>query len=160
MARADLPHAQREPETIEEAQQKVIAPRWVLRPPQNFAPANLAPNQFLSTKDFGRSPLDFGFVTVDPTIPCCLCGRAFQRQHLTKHHCLPKSKGGTMEHVELLCGMCHGMVHATYTTQTLARVYPTIELLRQAPELVGFVKWVRKQPVTRRTRNQRRRQRL
>ena len=59
-----------------------------------------------------------------PTTPCGLCGRAFDRAGLTKHHCLPRSKGGTTEHVELLCGMCHGMVHATFTNQTLAAVYP------------------------------------
>ncbi len=65
-----------------------------------------------------------------------------------------------MDHVELLCGMCHGMVHATYTNATLAAVYPTIEQLRQAPELTNYLRWVRKQPPTRRTRNARRRHRL
>jgi len=38
-----------------------------------------------------------------PTTPCGLCGRAFGRSSLTKHHCLPKEKGGTHEDVELLC---------------------------------------------------------
>jgi hypothetical protein len=38
------------------------------------------------------------------TTPCGLCGRAFARDRLTRHHCLPKQKGGTAEDVELLCG--------------------------------------------------------
>jgi 5-methylcytosine-specific restriction enzyme A len=93
-------------------------------------------------------------------IPCALCGRAFDHKRLTRHHCLPRSKGGTQEHVELICSQCHGMVHATYTNGTLAEMYPTIKELRQAPELAGFLRWVRKQPPTRRKRNQPRRDKL
>jgi hypothetical protein len=96
----------------------------------------------------------------DDTIPCGLCGRAFERKHLTKHHCLPRAKGGNQEHVELLCSQCHGMVHATFTNATLAAVYPTLPQLRQASELAGYIKWVRKQPASRRTRTAPRRKRL
>ena len=95
-----------------------------------------------------------------PTTPCGLCGRAFDRAGLTKHHCLPRSKGGTAEDVELICGMCHSMVHATFTNQTLAAVYPTLGELRKAPELAKFVRWVRKQPVTRKTRNEPRKRKV
>jgi 5-methylcytosine-specific restriction enzyme A len=94
------------------------------------------------------------------TIPCGLCGRAFERAALTKHHCKPKSKGGTEDDVELLCGMCHGMIHATFTNQTLAAAYTTLEELRRAPELAKFIRWVRKQPTTRRTRNATRKRKL
>lgn len=70
---------------------------------------------------------------------CSLCARPFVRGHLTRHHCRPKQKGGTQEDVALLCSQCHGMVHATYTNATLARMYPTIEELQQAPELGPFL---------------------
>ena len=95
----------------------------------------------------------------NPT-PCGLCGRGFATAHLTKHHCLPKSKGGTSDDVSMICSQCHGMVHATYTNATLAAVYPTIEDLRRAPELAAFIRWVRKQPITRRKRNKERRRKL
>src|SRR5262245_28700449 len=37
-------------------------------------------------------------------IPCGLCGRGFpDKGWLTKHHCLPKSKGGTSDDVALIC---------------------------------------------------------
>ena len=94
------------------------------------------------------------------TIPCSLCGRAFAPGQLTKHHCLPRQKGGTSEDVEMLCSQCHGMVHATYTNATLANLYPTIDQLRKAPELSGYMKWVRKQPASRRKRNKSRRRKL
>jgi hypothetical protein len=73
---------------------------------------------------------------------------------------LPKSKGGTNEDVELLCSQCHGMVHATFTNQTLARLYPTVALLRQASELAAYIRWVRRQPPSRKKRNKPRRRRV
>ena len=79
----------------------------------------------------------------EPLRPCRLCGRSLPMKQLTKHHCLPREKGGTQDHVELVCPQCHGVVHATYTNETLAAVYPTIEQLRKAPELVGYFRWVR-----------------
>jgi hypothetical protein len=95
-----------------------------------------------------------------PAIPCGLCGRGFARTSLTKHHCLPKQKGGTQEDVELLCSQCHSMIHATFTNRTLAGSYSTLAELRRAPELEKYVRWVRKQPATRRTRNAPRRKKL
>jgi hypothetical protein len=79
---------------------------------------------------------------------------------LTKHHCLPRQKGGSKEHIELLCHQCHGMVHATYTNATLAEQYPTLDQLRAAPELLPFLRWVRKQSPGRRKRNHPRRRKL
>ena len=93
-------------------------------------------------------------------IPCGLCGRGFSRSGLTKHHCLPKSRGGTSDHVELICSQCHGMVHATFTNRTLETLYPTLAELRLAPELTAFLRWVRKQPASRRTKNEPRRRKV
>ncbi len=92
--------------------------------------------------------------------PCSLCGRPFTEKQLTRHHCLPREKGGTQDHVEMLCPQCHGMVHATYTNETLAALYPTIDKLRAAPELGPFLRWVRKQPPSRRKRNLPRRRKI
>jgi hypothetical protein len=52
------------------------------------------------------------------------------------------------------------MVHATFTNATLAALYPTVHQLRQAPELVPFLRWVRKQPPGRHKRNRPRRRKL
>jgi 5-methylcytosine-specific restriction enzyme A len=92
--------------------------------------------------------------------PCGLCDRPFVRAELTEHHCLPRERGGTREHVELLCSQCHGMVHATFTNETLAANYPRLSRLREAPELEGFLRWVRKQPPSRRSRNRPRRRKV
>ncbi len=39
-------------------------------------------------------------------------------------------------------------------------MYPTLAKLRKAPELEGFLRWVREQPPTRRKRNYTRRKKL
>jgi 5-methylcytosine-specific restriction endonuclease McrA len=92
--------------------------------------------------------------------PCSLCGRPFTRKELTRHHCLPREKGGDVDDIELLCKQCHGMVHATYTNRTLAAMYPTIDKLREAPELAKFLQWVRKQPPSRRKANRSRKRKI
>ena len=97
---------------------------------------------------------------MDERIFCSLCERTFERRRLTRHHCLPRSRGGSVEDIALLCRMCHGMVHATYTNRTLEALYPTIAKLREAPELEKFLRWVKKQPATRRKRNLPRRRKL
>jgi hypothetical protein len=97
---------------------------------------------------------------MNETLYCGLCWRPFARSGLTKHHCLPRAKGGTREDVSLICSQCHGMVHATFTNETLAGLYPTIERLREAPELEGFLRWVRKQAPSRRKKNHPRRRKV
>ncbi len=93
-------------------------------------------------------------------VNCSLCGRLFDERQLTRHHCLPREKGGGQEDVAWLCRQCHGMVHATYTNETLAALYPTIDALRRAPELQAFIRWARKQPPGRHKRNRPRRRKL
>ncbi len=95
-----------------------------------------------------------------PEMPCQLCGRSFPRIGLTRHHCLPKAKGGTEDDVELICGQCHAMVHATFTNATLAALHPTIRELREAAELAAYIRWVRKQPATCRTRTRPRKRKV
>ncbi len=92
--------------------------------------------------------------------PCALCQRVFTTRDLTRHHCVPREKGGGKEDIALICSQCHGMVHATYSNATLEKLYPTIEMLRDAPELDKFLKWVRKQPTTKRTKNKPRRHKI
>ena len=96
----------------------------------------------------------------DDDLLCTLCDRPFAHRGLTKHHCLPRAKGGTNVDVELLCPQCHGMVHMTFTNATLAALYPTAAKLRKAPELEKYLHWVKKQPPSRRKRNRPRRRKL
>lgn len=64
---------------------------------------------------------------------------------ITLHHLLPRQKGGQADHRVPLCRPCHKQVHATFGNNDLARVYATIDALREAPQLQPFLKWIRKQ---------------
>lgn len=83
-----------------------------------------------------RSPL--------PPTPsrCALCEREVAQ--LTDHHLVPRSEGGT-ETVPL-CHPCHKSVHAFFSNKALARLHPTVEALRAAPEMERYLAWIRKQP--------------
>jgi 5-methylcytosine-specific restriction enzyme A len=84
---------------------------------------------------------------VDET--CGLCGRAVPQRLITHHHLKPKQKGGKAEDRTPLCRPCHKQLHATYSNTDLARVYPTLDSLRQVPELQPFLRWIRKQKADR-----------
>lgn len=91
---------------------------------------------------------------------CNLCERQFESaSSLTEHHLLPKSEGGTIEHVTPLCRLCHSTVHATFSNRTLATLYSTLDALKAAPELQSYLKWVRRQDPERRFRARRRNER-
>lgn len=62
------------------------------------------------------------------------------------HHLIPKLKGGKSGPVVLLHHFCHKEIHARFTEAQLARQFSTIEALRSAPELQGFLTWVAKRP--------------
>ena len=81
----------------------------------------------------------------DVNIPCQLCERLVPERLITLHHLLPKQKGGTADHRVPLCKPCHKQIHATFANHQLAKDYASIEALRAAPELAGFLAWIRKQ---------------
>lgn len=76
---------------------------------------------------------------------CELCHRHVPSRLTNVHHLVPRSKGGGPQEETTLCKMCHSFLHATFTNQTLATAFPTVETLRRDPEVRKFIKWVRKQ---------------
>ena len=76
---------------------------------------------------------------------CELCRRHVPRGLITRHHLVPREKGGKAEHRTPLCKPCHKQIHATFHNRDLARLYPSIDALRAAPELEKFLNWIRKQ---------------
>lgn len=79
------------------------------------------------------------------TEKCRLCHRRVPCRLTNVHHLVPRSKGGGPDEEATLCKMCHSFLHATFTNQTLATAFPTVESLREDPEVRKFLKWVRKQ---------------
>ncbi|HET9503548.1 MAG TPA: HNH endonuclease [Hymenobacter sp.] len=76
---------------------------------------------------------------------CGLCERAVQQT--SRHHLVPREEGGRYGDVVDLCQPCHSSVHRFLTNKELARHYSTVEALRGAEELRGYLSWIRKNKV-------------
>lgn len=78
------------------------------------------------------------------TDPCPLCGRPLGDRHISKHHLVPKSRGGTHGPTVDLHHICHQKIHSLFSEKELAEDYSTVEKLLAHPDIQAFVKWVRK----------------
>lgn len=76
---------------------------------------------------------------------CGLCERAVQQT--SRHHLVPREEGGRHGETVDLCQPCHSSVHRFLTNRALARHYHTVEALRRAEELQGYLGWIRKKKV-------------
>jgi len=74
---------------------------------------------------------------------CALCHRPLGRR-VEWHHVVPKSQGG--RETVPLHPICHRAIHATATNKELARLYPTLDALREAPDMARFLKWIAGKP--------------
>lgn len=82
-----------------------------------------------------------------PAPICPLCLRVLPPDvPQSLHHLIPKLKGGKGGPVVLLHHICHKEIHARFSEAELARRLNSIEALRAAPELAGFLTWIAKRP--------------
>jgi hypothetical protein len=85
---------------------------------------------------------------------CQLCERECDR--LTVHHLVPRQQtkrrkldpGETID----ICSACHRQIHSLFNNRLLATELNTLEKLRQQPDMVRFLNWLRKQDANRRVR--------
>lgn len=84
---------------------------------------------------------------------CTLCARTAPR---SKHHLIPRSqlrvkqKDFEPESLTGLCTDCHRKVHASFSNKDLAKLYNTIEKLREAPGMPEWTRFVSKKSGTER----------
>lgn len=83
-----------------------------------------------------------------PPVPLCpLCGRPIPADvPQSRHHLVPRLRGGKGGATVLLHAICHREVHAALSESELARDYSTIEALRTHPRIAAFVDWVAGRP--------------
>lgn len=78
---------------------------------------------------------------------CSLCSRPIPKDApQSRHHLIPKLKGGKNGNTVLLHHICHKEIHASLSEAELARDYNTPEDLRAHPRLAKFICWVQKRP--------------
>ncbi len=80
---------------------------------------------------------------------CELCERSDIK--LTKHHVIPREEGGTEKDIVMICSNCHRQIHALYSNQELALRLCSIEALKDDEKLKKFIRFIKKQPASKRT---------
>ena len=83
-----------------------------------------------------------------PALPVCpLCGRPIPPgARASRHHLVPKLKGGAKGETVLLHQVCHSAIHARFSEAELARRLHDVDSLRQDPAMADFLTWVRTKP--------------
>ncbi len=98
----------------------------------------------------GERPADTGTRGIgaqEEPAHCVLCGRAIPPgAKSSRHHLVPRLKGGTHLGTVRLHQICHSAIHARYTEAEIARRLADPAALRDDPELARFVAWVRTKP--------------
>lgn len=74
---------------------------------------------------------------------CQLCNRDFEK--LTRHHLVPKVRGGSKGDVIMVCLSCKDMIHRLIPNKELERKYNTLGALKNHPKIRKYVKWISKQ---------------
>lgn len=78
---------------------------------------------------------------------CALCRRSIPHERIAdpavvqKHHLTPENRAESPT-VDL-CRPCHNQIHAVFTNAELRNSYNTIETLRNAERLSGYIDWIR-----------------
>jgi len=78
---------------------------------------------------------------------CALCRRVVpderhpDPQVVQEHHLRPEEQATSP--TVLLCRPCHDQIHAVFTNGELRAEYDTIEALRAADRLGGYLDWIR-----------------
>ena len=83
----------------------------------------------------------------EPSVPflCPVCGRECPGSEASRHHVLPKSRGG--RDTVILCRDCHRQIHRLFGVKELARRYPTLDALKVAPQMQKWIAWVCRKPL-------------
>ena len=71
---------------------------------------------------------------------CPVCDRQPLAVSMTRHHVVPKSKGG--RETESICRTCHRQLHLVFTNNELEREVNTIEKIRSHPRMQKYLSWV------------------
>lgn len=87
---------------------------------------------------------------------CELCHR--ENVVLTKHHLLPREEGGKEEHIAYICEACHKHIHALYTNRELAIRLNTIKDLQEDEKIAKYLKFIKKQPSSKKVRSRKSRE--
>ena len=74
---------------------------------------------------------------------CCqLCGR--EVKYITVHHLIPREEGGSQGPTADLCQPCHTTIHHHFSNVELAKIYNTLDKIKDHERMIRYLKWIRK----------------
>lgn len=83
-------------------------------------------------------------IAISETETCVICNRMLGEVHVSSHHLIPKSKGGTHGDTILIHHICHQKIHALFLENELKLHLNTVETLCGHEGMQKFIKWVSK----------------
>ena len=79
---------------------------------------------------------------------CVICDRELGSDKLiSKHHLIPKSRGGKNTETIIIHNICHQKIHSVFSEKELKQVYHTVEKIRTNEEMIKFIKWIAKKDI-------------
>lgn len=84
------------------------------------------------------------FNRMEAAASCPICKRTLGDKNISKHHLIPKSRGGKGTKQIVIHNICHQKIHATFTEKELKLEFNTIEKLLSHESMAKFIKWVAK----------------
>lgn len=74
---------------------------------------------------------------------CVMCDR--EVKVLTRHHLVPRSRGGSKKEVILVCLSCKDMLHRLFNNKELERELNTLDKIMKDSAVQKYIRWIKKQ---------------
>lgn len=78
---------------------------------------------------------------------CEICGRQGETEYFEKHHLEPAQKRKDSDVIDV-CHQCGDQIHLLFTNAELKNEYNTLDKIMSDSRIVRYVRWVRKQPLS------------
>lgn len=75
---------------------------------------------------------------------CPICERHIPDYLMTKHHLIPRSKGG--KDIEFICLACHNQIHLLFSNRELESNLNNVQKIQNHTKMKSFIQWIRKRP--------------
>ncbi len=80
-------------------------------------------------------------------LKCPNCKRIMDKKFFTKHHSIPRQKGGSHSEKITMCISCENHLHNLYPNSILKKDFDTLEKIINDPEMIKFGKWIGKRDI-------------
>jgi len=75
---------------------------------------------------------------------CPICERELGTKNISKHHLIPRSKGGKNTATITIHNICHQKIHSVFSEKELKDNFNTVAQIKRSEEIIKFIKWVAK----------------